>query len=89
MLGRPLDAVATLRDARFSTLDGMGRYAPRSEINAATAEAFVAAQMLDSARAYVAMVRPAWARADVPQRRRLATLERMVQGRRSVAAPER
>jgi DNA-binding SARP family transcriptional activator/tetratricopeptide (TPR) repeat protein len=78
--GRAGDAVRTLRDARFGTLGGMGRYAPRSELDAALAEAFLAARLPDSARVYLAKVRAAWAKADPPQRRRLAALERAVQG---------
>jgi hypothetical protein len=77
--GRPLDAVRSLRDTRFGTLDGMGRYEPRTEINAAIAEAFLSARSPDSARAYVAQVRAAWATADPAQRRRLAALERSLQ----------
>jgi DNA-binding SARP family transcriptional activator/tetratricopeptide (TPR) repeat protein len=76
---RPLDAVATLRDAGFGTLDGMGRYAPRTEINAAIAEAFLSAHLPDSARVYLARVRSAWANADARQRRRLADIERAVE----------
>jgi tetratricopeptide (TPR) repeat protein len=78
--GRARDAVTTLHDARFGTLDGMGRYAPRSELNAALAEAFLAAQLPDSARVYLARVRGAWEKADLPQRRRLAAIERALQG---------
>jgi hypothetical protein len=77
--GRPLDAVVTLHKVRFGTLDGMGRYAPRSEINASLAEAFISAQMLDSARVYLARVRGAWANADSPRRQRLASIERAMQ----------
>jgi DNA-binding SARP family transcriptional activator/Flp pilus assembly protein TadD len=78
--GRARDAIATLQDARFGTLGGMGRYAPHSEINAALAEAFLAARLPDSARVYAALVRAAWPQADPPQRRRLAAIERAVQG---------
>jgi DNA-binding SARP family transcriptional activator/tetratricopeptide (TPR) repeat protein len=77
--GRPNDAIATLRDIRFGTLDGMGRYAPHSDINAAIAEAFLSARLPDSARVYLSMVRAAWANAGAPERRRLSVLERAVQ----------
>jgi tetratricopeptide (TPR) repeat protein len=73
--GRPRNAIMTLQEKRFGSLDGMGRYAPYSEINAALAEAFLAAHLPDSARAYAAKVRPAWANADAPQRHRLSAIE--------------
>jgi tetratricopeptide (TPR) repeat protein len=78
--GRARDAITTLQDARFGSLGGMGRYAPRSELDAALAEAFLAARLPDSARVYLVKVRAAWTQADAPQRRRLAALERAVQG---------
>jgi tetratricopeptide (TPR) repeat protein len=87
--GRPLDAVRSLRDARFGTLDGMGRYEPRTEINAAIAEAFLSARSVDSARVYLAMVRAAWADADPAQRRRLADIERGLLGGSSVPGIDR
>jgi DNA-binding SARP family transcriptional activator/tetratricopeptide (TPR) repeat protein len=77
--GRPRDAITTLQDARFGTLGGMGRYAPHSEINASLVEAFLAAQMPDSARVYLERVRTAWVNADAQHRRRLADIERAVQ----------
>jgi hypothetical protein len=83
--GRPLDAVRSLRDARFGTLDGMGRYEPRTEINAAIAEAFLSARSPDSARVYLAMVRTAWANADPTERQRLSDMERGLQGGSFVA----
>lgn len=76
--GRPHDAVATLQDSRFGTLGGMGRYAPRTEIAAAIAEAFLVTHQPDSAEVYLSRVRDAWAQADAPQRRRLAAMEREV-----------
>ena len=82
--GRALEAVTTLRDARFGTLGGMGRYAPRSEIDAALAEAFLAARLPDSAAVYLSRVRAAWEKADPPQLRRLAAIERAL--RRSIVA---
>ena len=87
--GRPLDAVASLQDARFGTLDGMGRYAPRTEITAAIAESFLAAQLPDSARVYVTMIRRAWANANGPERRRLASLEKALQADGAVASGDR
>lgn len=63
-LGRPRDALQTLRDAYVSQLDGMGRYAPRSEIDYHMAIAFKAAGMRDSAAVYAAHVRRAWVEAD-------------------------
>lgn len=86
---RPLDAVTTLRDARFGTLDGMGRYAPRTEINAAIAEAFLSAHLLDSARVYLDRVRGPWASADIPERRRLADIERALQAGSTIAGVDR
>ena len=76
--GRPGDAIATLHDTRFGTLGAMGRYAPRTEIAAALAEAFLVAHQPDSAAAYLSRVRDAWGQADAPQRRRLAAIERQV-----------
>jgi len=40
---RPTDAIATLRLAYQASLDGMGRYAPRSEMDLLMAQAFAAA----------------------------------------------
>ena len=74
-LGRPAAAIISLRDVRFGTLDGMGRYAPRTEIDAALAETFLGEHLPDSARVYVERVRTAWSAADAPQRRRLAAME--------------
>lgn len=85
---RPLDAIATLRDVRFGTLDGMGRYAPRTEIDAAIAEAFLSARLPDSARVYLERVQRAWANADAPERRRLADIERAFQTGTPVASIE-
>jgi tetratricopeptide (TPR) repeat protein len=78
--GRAGDAIKTLQDARFGTLGGMGRYAPRSEINAALAEAFIAARLPDSARVYLVRVRAAWRETDAHERRRLAAIELALKG---------
>ena len=74
--GRARDAIVSLRDARYGTLDGMGRYAPSTEIDAEIAETFLAARMPDSARVYLMRLRAAWAEADPVGRRRLDALER-------------
>ncbi|AHG91619.1 Tetratricopeptide TPR_2 repeat-containing protein [Gemmatirosa kalamazoonensis] len=63
-LGRPLDAVATLRDAYAIRPDAVGRYVPRTEIDHYMALAFRRAGMADSAALYAAYVRRAWAHAD-------------------------
>jgi hypothetical protein len=85
--GRARDAITTLQDVRFGSLGGMGRYAPCSELNAALAEAFLAAQLPDSARVYLASVRAAWEKADRPQRRRLAAIERALEGSTVPSSP--
>jgi DNA-binding SARP family transcriptional activator/predicted Zn-dependent protease/TolB-like protein len=61
---RALDAIATLRMAYQASLDGMGRYAPRSEMDFLMARAFAAAGLRDSAAAYAGFARRAWSGAD-------------------------
>jgi DNA-binding SARP family transcriptional activator/TolB-like protein len=62
--GHARDALATLRDAYLSPVDGMGRYVPRSELDWWMSRAFVAAGDPDSARVYAGYVRSAWRHAD-------------------------
>jgi hypothetical protein len=73
-LGRPRDAIATLRDAYMGPLDAMGRYEPRSHLDFLMARSFQAAGMADSAAVYSGYVRAAWRDADPEIRRLLAEL---------------
>jgi DNA-binding SARP family transcriptional activator/tetratricopeptide (TPR) repeat protein len=73
-LNQPRAAIAALRDAYASPLDGMGRYEPRSEIDFLMAQAFRQAGEPDSAAVYEGYVRRAWRNPDPPFRRLLATL---------------
>ncbi|HEX6049031.1 MAG TPA: BTAD domain-containing putative transcriptional regulator, partial [Gemmatimonadaceae bacterium] len=59
-LGRPRDAVATLRSGYATRLDAMGRYVPISELDYWMAQAFSEAGEADSARVYAGYVRTAW-----------------------------
>jgi hypothetical protein len=68
------DAIATLRDARLTALDAMGRYVPHSEIDWWLSRAFAAASQRDSAHVYAEYVRTAWRRADPAVRTRLDSL---------------
>jgi tetratricopeptide (TPR) repeat protein len=70
-LGRPRDALATLRDAYATPLDAMGRYEPRSEVDYLMSVAFRAAKEPDSAAVYEGYARRAWRNADPEVRRRL------------------
>jgi tetratricopeptide (TPR) repeat protein len=69
-LGRPLDAIFTLRIGYATRLDAMGRYVPISEFDYRMARIFAQAGQQDSARVYAAYVRSAWRDAD-PEIRRL------------------
>ena len=69
-LNQPRAALAALRDAYASPLDGMGRYQPRSELDLLMAQAFSKAGDADSARVYEAYVHRAWRNAD-PELKRL------------------
>ena len=71
-LDQPRAALAALRDAYASPLDGMGRYQPRSELDLLMAQAFSKAGHADSARVYEAYVRRAWRNADPELKRLLA-----------------
>jgi DNA-binding SARP family transcriptional activator/TolB-like protein len=71
---RPTDAIATLRLAYQASLDGMGRYAPRSEMDLLMAQAFAAAGHRDSASAYAAFVHRAWTDADPAVQSRMKQL---------------
>jgi len=74
-LGRPIDAIATLREAYEGPLDAMGRYEPRSNLDFLMATAFQKAGMADSAAVYAGYVRLAWKNADAEVKRRLAELQ--------------
>jgi hypothetical protein len=63
-LGRAREALDVLRQGYATQLDGMGRYAPRTEIDYWVARAFAAAGAGDSAKLYSDYVRHAWKDAD-------------------------
>jgi tetratricopeptide (TPR) repeat protein len=63
-LGRAREALDVLRQGYATQLDGMGRYAPRTEIDYWMARAFAAAGVRDSAKLYSDYVRHAWKNAD-------------------------
>jgi DNA-binding SARP family transcriptional activator/TolB-like protein len=71
-LGRPLEAIATLRLGYATRLDAMGRYVPISELDFHMSTTFAQAGESDSARVYAGYVRRAWRDAD-PEMRRLLT----------------
>jgi DNA-binding SARP family transcriptional activator/TolB-like protein len=71
-LGQPRAALAALRDAYASPLDGMGRYQPRSELDFLMGQAFRAAGERDSALVYEGYARHAWRNADPEVKRLLA-----------------
>ena len=70
-LGRPNDAIATLRTAYATRLDAMGRYVPISELDYWMSKAFAQAGQADSARVYAGYVERAWANAEPGLRARL------------------
>jgi tetratricopeptide (TPR) repeat protein len=69
---RPTAAIGTLRFAYQASLDGMGRYATRSEMDLVMAQAFAAAGQRDSAALYAGFVRRAWREADPAVQRRMS-----------------
>ena len=73
-LGRPRDAIETLRSGYATRLNAMGRYVPVSEFDYWMARTFAQAGAQDSARVYAAYVRRAWRDADPEIRRLLAQL---------------
>ncbi|MFN8572172.1 MAG: BTAD domain-containing putative transcriptional regulator [Gemmatimonadaceae bacterium] len=73
-LGKPVQAVATLRDGYVTRLDAMGRYVTISEFDYWMSRAFAQAGATDSARTYSRYVRRAWAAADPEVKRLLADL---------------
>jgi DNA-binding SARP family transcriptional activator/tetratricopeptide (TPR) repeat protein len=73
-LGRPNDAIATLRTGYATRLNAMGRYVPISELDLHMARAFAQAGNADSARVYASYVRRAWRTADPEVKRLLAQL---------------
>jgi len=73
-LGRPADAIASLRSGYATRLDAMGRYVPISELDYWMALAFADAGRSDSARVYAQHVQHAWKDADPEVRRLLARL---------------
>jgi tetratricopeptide (TPR) repeat protein len=72
-LGKPRDAIATLRTGYATRLDAMGRYVPISEIDYWMAEAFAQAGDSDSARVYRGYVDRALKNAEPETRARLAS----------------
>lgn len=70
-LGRPEEALATLRRAYIVPLDAMGRYQPRTELDWLMAQALRAAGQADSAAIYDRWVMEAWADADPEIRAKL------------------
>jgi DNA-binding SARP family transcriptional activator/tetratricopeptide (TPR) repeat protein len=68
-LGRAGEALAVLRQAYATQLDGMGRYSPRTEIDYWMSRAFTATGARDSATVYSNYVRRAWEDADPEVRR--------------------
>ncbi len=73
-LGRPRDAIATLRTAYATRLDAMGRYVPISELDYRMAKLFTQAGEQDSARVYGGYARRAWRDGDPEVRRLVASL---------------
>jgi hypothetical protein len=73
-LGRPRDAINTLRMGYATRLDAMGRYVPISELDYRMAKAFAQAGEADSAKVYAAYAQRAWRDADPEIRRRLKEL---------------
>lgn len=73
-LGRPRDAIITLRHGYETLPDAMGRYEPRSELDLLMAVAFRQAEMPDSSAVYAEYVRRAWRSADPEVRAQLAIL---------------
>lgn len=73
-LGRPRDAMATLRTAYATRLDAMGRYVPISELDYNMSKFFAQAGEGDSARVYAGYARRAWRDADPEVRRLVASL---------------
>jgi DNA-binding SARP family transcriptional activator/TolB-like protein len=73
-LGRPRDAIATLRNVYATRLDAMGRYVPISEADFRMAKLFAQTGQADSARVYSGYVRAAWRSADPEVQRLVATL---------------
>lgn len=70
--GFPASAIATLRAAYGAPLDGMGRYAIRTELDQLMARAFAAAGANDSAAVYTGYVHRAWQHAEPEVTRRVA-----------------
>ena len=72
--GRAREAVEIMRGAYMGPLDGMARYAPRSELDFWMSRAFAAAGQRDSARVYASYTRRAWGPSEPDVQRRLAEL---------------
>lgn len=62
--GNPSRALAVLRAAYHEPLDAMGRYVPRSVLDAEVAETFTALGKRDSADVYAGYARNAWKKPD-------------------------
>jgi tetratricopeptide (TPR) repeat protein len=74
VLGRPRDAIATLRHGYETLPDAMGRYEPRSELDFLMALAFQRTGMADSSTVYAGYARRAWRHADPEVKAQLAKL---------------
>jgi tetratricopeptide (TPR) repeat protein len=73
-LGRPRDAIATLRIGYATRLDAMSRYVPISVLDFWAAKLFAQAGQADSARVYAGYVRSAWRNADPEIKKQLEQL---------------
>jgi tetratricopeptide (TPR) repeat protein len=73
-LGRPRDALATLKIGYATRLDAMSRYVPISQLDFWSARMFAQAGEADSARMYAGYVRSAWRNADPEIKKQLAQL---------------
>jgi tetratricopeptide (TPR) repeat protein len=73
-LGRPRDALATLRIGYATRLDAMSRYVPISQLDFWSARMFAQAGEADSARVYADYVRSAWRDADPEIKKQLVQL---------------
>jgi DNA-binding SARP family transcriptional activator/TolB-like protein len=85
-LDQPRAALAALRDAYATQLEGMGRYQPRSEVDYLMAQAFRKAGEGDSAAVYERYVRTAWQNADPDVKRLLAALPQPTEEGRPLVA---
>jgi DNA-binding SARP family transcriptional activator len=73
-LGRPDEAVSTVRAALHGDIDGSNLYITRTELHELLGRAFDRLQMIDSAAVHYRAAVRAWARADAPYQERRAEL---------------